>query len=47
MIPTQAGGTFYSGTVTQYDETGFHVTYDDGDSRMYADINAKTWRLAD
>jgi len=40
-----AGGTFYSGTITKFDASGHHVHYDDGDSRVYPDILAKTIQL--
>jgi hypothetical protein len=40
-----AGGTFYSGTISAYDDLGHAVTYDDGDVRIYQDILAKTFRL--
>jgi len=41
-----AGGTFYSGLITKYDDAlGHHVAYDDGDSRVYGDILAKTFHF--
>mmetsp|Transcript_3589 Transcript_3589/g.12427 ORF Transcript_3589/g.12427 Transcript_3589/m.12427 type:complete len:106 (-) Transcript_3589:24-341(-) len=40
-----AGGTFYSGVISNFDDLGHHVCYDDGDSRVYSDILAKTFRL--
>ncbi|KAJ8602987.1 hypothetical protein CTAYLR_001501 [Chrysophaeum taylorii] len=40
-----AGGTYYSGTITNYDDLGHHVSYDDGDARVYSDILAKTFVL--